>query len=438
MSWPPRCAGCEVVAAVTRMGLRAQVALLLAAGLLIAQAVNLGLALEQRRAGGWDAAADIAAARLADRVAGVDGREPRPRAGRRNARLAAVAAGAPREAALERAVGERLAADYGLRLPDIRAVSRPGGRRARSRLIVSATAPSGEPVAVAVRGPAPVGPLVAALVGQTLVILLALLAPLLWLLGRATRPLERLTAAVRGWRPDAPAPPLAPSGPADVRELTAAFTDLRERIDRLLAEKDVMLGAIGHDLRTPLAALRLEVEGVAEDAVREPMVASLDRLGDELESILALARTARALPESAPVELAALLAEVVAGRASVRLGTAGPAVVAGDAAALRRAFANLVDNAVRYGGGARVSLTVEGARAVARVADDGPGLSAAQLARAGEPFVRFEDSRNRATGGHGLGLAIARAIVERHGGALRLANGTEGGLEATVTLPLAG
>lgn len=359
----------------------------------------------------------------------------------RSTRLSSVAEATPRDEVLERAVGERLVADYDLRLTDIRIVRRDGGRGGRARLIVAARDLLGKPVAVAVRGPAPVGPLVVELIAQTLVILLALLVPLLWLLGRATRPLERLTAAARAWRPGVPVSALTPSGPADVRGLIVAFGNLSKRIDHLLTEKDVMLGAIGHDLRTPLSALRIDVESLMDDAVREPMIVSLDRLAEELESILTLARTGHALLTKAPVELAALLADVVAGHATIRLEASSPAVILGDPAALRRAFANLVHNAERYGGRGSVDLVEEdakdGARAIVRVADDGPGLPVDALVRAGEPFVRFETSRNRATGGHGLGLAIARATFERHGGTLTLANRQAGGLEAKVLLPLA-
>ena len=410
--------------------LRTQVALLLTVGLLIAQAINLGLALEQRRSGGRAAVADIAAARLADQLA-----EPDRRTRRRPPLIFAKEGGA-RDTALEVAVGERLTSDFGLPAVDVRAIRRGAGAGGRARLILSARAASGERVAVAVRGPAPIGPLLASLIVQTLVILLALLLPLLWVLGRATRPLATLTAAARDWRPGGDAPPLRPSGPADVRALIAAFDDLRDRVERMLSEKDVMLGAIGHDLRTPLAALRLEVEGVAEDEVREPMIGSLDRLADELESILALARTGRALPTRTPIDLAALLAEVVTGHGTATLQVNADATVAGDAPALRRALTNLVDNAERYGERAHVTLALEDQRAIVRIADEGPGLPTADLLRAGEPFVRFEPSRNRATGGHGLGLAIARATVERHGGTLSLANRLTGGLEVTVALPL--
>ncbi len=412
-----------------RWSLRKQVAVLLTASLVIIQSINLGLALDQRRSGGREAVADIAAARLADRLTEPDRNLRRPRP-------SSLSAGAgTRDLALEAGITERLASDFGFSNVDVRAVWRGSGRNGRARLRVSAQGEQGERVSVVVRGPVSIRPLLASLIGQTFIILLALLLPLLWLLGRATRPLGALTQAAQDWRPGDKATPLYVVGPSDVRALIVAFDNLRDRVEQMLSEKDVMLGAIGHDLRTPLAALRLEVEGINEDDVREPMIDSLDRLAEELESILALARTARALPTRVPIDLAALLQKVVDGRDAVTLEVAATATTLGDYAALRRALANLVDNAEWYGAQAYVTLAVEEFEAIVRITDEGPGLPVTDLARAGEPFVRFEPSRNRATGGHGLGLAIAKATVERHGGTLILANRTIGGLEVTVRLP---
>jgi signal transduction histidine kinase len=112
------------------------------------------------------------------------------------------------------------------------------------------------------------------------------------------------------------------------------------------------------------------------------------------------------------------------------------AVVRGDAVALRRCIGNLVDNAVRYGGSARMAMAVTGGRVAVHITDDGPGVPDAILDRLCEPFYRGEASRNRETGGVGLGLAIARTIADSHGGRLAFANRAEGGLRATLTLPL--
>jgi signal transduction histidine kinase len=231
-----------------------------------------------------------------------------------------------------------------------------------------------------------------------------------------------------------------PRGPGDLKRAIEAFNAMNARVSALLDEKDRMLGAIGHDLRTPLASLRLRAEAIEEGETRDRIIAITEEMTAMLEDILVLARSGRLREPPRRVDVAAL-AETVADQfaelgADVTFAGEGRAVASVRSDLLRRALRNLVDNAVKYGGSAevRVAAGADGAVRI-EVADRGPGLPPDQLARAAEPFYRAEESRSRSTGGAGLGLAIAHAVAESHGGALTLANREGGGLVAALTLP---
>ncbi len=274
---------------------------------------------------------------------------------------------------------------------------------------------------------------------QTLVLFLALGAALWLLLRRITSPLGVLTARTEAFaRTRQAGAPLRPRGPDDIQRLIGAYNTMEARIGALLDEKDVMLGAVGHDLKTPLAALRVRIESVEDEAERARMAATIEDITRSLDDILALARVGRADAPPERTDLAALTASVVEEFEDmgepVELGVAPRLVRAVHVTWLRRALRNLIANAVRYGGAARVALVADGDVAVLRVDDDGPGIPANRIADMMEPFARGEASRNRETGGAGLGLALARAIAEQHGGALVLANRPEGGLRAEVRL----
>lgn len=275
---------------------------------------------------------------------------------------------------------------------------------------------------------------------QTAVIFITLLALLYLMLRRITRPLANLTERVETFsrNPDRPLP-LAESGPSDTRQLIAAHNAMQARVAALLDEKDVMLGAIGHDLKTPLAALRVRVESVDDDRQRARMAESIEDITHTLDDILSLARIGRSGVESERVDLSALIASVAEefedlGK-PVSLGENPRMVREVQVTWLKRALRNLVSNAVRYGKSARVSVIDEGTATILRVDDEGPGIPADKIADMLEPFKRGETSRNRATGGAGLGLTVARAVAEQHGGELRLSNRDEGGLRAEIRLP---
>ena len=279
-----------------------------------------------------------------------------------------------------------------------------------------------------------------ALIGQTLLLYLVLVGGLALLLRRITRPLAALTRRLETFAETRETGgQLEPTGPEDTRRLIAAHNAMEARIRALLDEKDVMLGAIGHDLKTPLAALRVRIESVEDDAERERMARSIEDITQTLDDILSLARVGRPTDPLEQTDLGALTAAVVDEFEDmgepVTLAE-GPRMAAPVRATwLRRALRNLIANAVRYGEGAEVSLLAEGETAVIAIEDRGPGIPAADIERMLEPFTRGEASRNRATGGAGLGLTIARAIAEQHGGRLVLANREGGGLRAELRLP---
>lgn len=279
------------------------------------------------------------------------------------------------------------------------------------------------------------------LLAQTLLLYVILVGLLAFLLRRITRPLAALTARVERFaRTREAGGQIEPHGPEDVSRLIAAHNAMEDRIAALLGEKDVMLGAIGHDLKTPLAALRIRIESVSDEAERQKMAATVEEITRTLDDILSLARVGRPSDPLQKTELSALVAAVVEeyedmGENAV-LGDTARIVLSIRETWLRRALRNLISNALRYGGNARVTLGREGDEAVIRIADDGPGIPEGEIAGLFEPFARGEPSRNRMTGGAGLGLTLARAIAEQHGGSLRLANRPEGGLLAELRLPL--
>jgi len=288
--------------------------------------------------------------------------------------------------------------------------------------------------------------LLVSLLGQTLLLYGVLVGAIALILGRITRPLAQLTTRLEHFAATRDADgQMAPQGPDDVRRLIVAHNAMEGRIAALLDEKDVMLGAIGHDLKTPLAALRVRIESVEDDGERAKMAATIEDIVRSLDDILSLARVGRPSDPREPAELSALVGQVADEFEDMGEPVSfepGERVVAAVRATwLRRALRNLVSNALRYGKTARITLMREHGMATIRVEDDGPGIAEADIARMMEPFIRGEPSRSSSTGGAGLGLTLARAIADQHGGALTLANrrapdGTVTGLTATLTLPL--
>ncbi|MBD9478972.1 ATP-binding protein [Pseudoxanthomonas sp. PXM02] len=268
--------------------------------------------------------------------------------------------------------------------------------------------------------------------------MLALL-PLAWWFSRAlASPIRRFTLAADRMGRDVLAPSLPLTGPSEIVSASAAFNAMQARLDRLLKERSEMVAAIAHDLRTPLARLAFRLDALPAGA-RDKATADIDEMSRMIEATLEFIHDQNRAPVREPLDLR-LLVESVAddlrdlGR-DVRVEEGAPAPMAGDPWSLRRMMANLLDNALKYGHAARISLAPErdGYRLV--VEDDGPGIDPAQAERLFMPFVRGEASRNRSTGGIGLGLASVKSIVLAHGGHALLENRPEGGLRVTVHLP---
>ena len=283
------------------------------------------------------------------------------------------------------------------------------------------------------------------LIAQTLLIYLVLVGVVALVLRRITGPLGALTRRVEAFAANPASPPagqVEPQGPRDTRRLIAAHNRMEARIGALLDEKDVMLGAIGHDLKTPLAALRVRIECVDDDAERAALAATIKDISDSLDDILSLARVGRPSDPLEVTELSALVASVVEEYEdmgeNVVLGDTSRVVLPLRATWLRRALRNLVGNALRYAGGCEVCVGRRGGQAVVRVEDEGPGIPDDEIAFMMEPFRRGDPSRNRGTGGAGLGLTLARAIAEQHGGTLSITNKTDGksGIVAELALPV--
>ena len=272
-----------------------------------------------------------------------------------------------------------------------------------------------------------------------LLITLALLAPLVWIMARRlTRPIRLFADAAQRLGADPEAAPLTPSGPREVRTAMAAFNDMQDRIRRHVAERTQTIAAVAHDLRTPLTRLRFRAEQAAP-AVRDRMALDIEEMDALIAHALAYARGEEKLQVRARMNLTRLARETVrdfaeTGAAVVMSGRKTAEAV-GDVAALRRALANLIDNAVKFAGAARVRTEVSGDVVSVVVEDEGPGIPSDEIESLFEPFSRGERSRNRQTGGAGLGLAVARQIARAHGGEVTLANRPEGGLTARLTLP---
>jgi signal transduction histidine kinase len=261
----------------------------------------------------------------------------------------------------------------------------------------------------------------------------------LWIVRRMSRPLQDLRRAAESFRPGDPGTPMAPHGPDDVVALIVAFNALRLRVTAMLDEKDRMLGAIGHDLRTPLAALRVRIESVEDDTDRAKMIDTVAEMNRTLDDILSLARLGRPSEPLTDVDLAALVDAVVEDFRDI-----GSDVTFVETERLRmhlrpslirRAVRNLIENAIKYGVSAEVRVEADTRCVAIIVADQGPGIPEDRMTDVFDAFTRLESSRNRETGGIGLGLALARAIVREAGGEIRLVNRAAGGLDAIIELP---
>jgi signal transduction histidine kinase len=282
-----------------------------------------------------------------------------------------------------------------------------------------------------------------ALLFQTVLLYLAVLIPLLLIARRIAKPLAGLKDNVQRIGGSGDFTPLNPAGPDDVRNLMMAFNAMQVRVSSLLSEKDVMLGAIGHDLKTPLASLRVRIESIDDDEEREKMAATIDEMAKMLDDILTLARNGKSGEDAVKTDIGSLIDTLIQeysnDQAALSFDAPAPKIIAAvRPILLRRAIRNLIDNALLYAGHAQISLQMVEQRLQIAITDTGPGIPAEALEYMFEPFARAEKSRGRTTGGSGLGLTIARAIARNHDGDVILRNNAPGpGLTAIIDLPLA-
>jgi len=275
--------------------------------------------------------------------------------------------------------------------------------------------------------------------GATLLSLALVIAALWYGLGRITRPLRQLADAADGFGIDAPAPEMPRRGPREVQALSDALERMHGRLTAMVTDRTRMLAALGHDLRSPITALRVRAEMVDDDETRERMAATLDEMQEMVDSTLAYARGVSTDQPMEEIDLAGLvhgLAEELS-ETGPEISAEAPVPVHAQIrhTAMRRALRNLMENAQRYGGRAQVTLRQTNDNAEIFIEDTGPGIPEDDLAKVFDPFTRLETSRSRETGGIGLGLPIARSILRAHGGDVTLSNKPDGGLRATVRIP---
>lgn len=275
---------------------------------------------------------------------------------------------------------------------------------------------------------------------------------ILWIVGASTlltavslifirnqaKPIQRLAAAAEAFGRGQDTAHFKPAGAREVRQAATAFIDMRERLTRYVEQRTALLAGVSHDLRTPLTRLRLQLALMPDSPERADAIADIAEMEAALEEYLSFAR-GQSGEESTAEDLAALAREVAANaaRAGREIGLDLPARLTREvrAGTLRRALANLVDNALSHGEQVSLSLVDTGGRIEFRVDDDGPGIPGEQHEEAFKPFNRLDPSRNANRKGVGLGLAIARDAARAHGGDVALGEAPAGGLRATLWIP---
>jgi signal transduction histidine kinase len=264
--------------------------------------------------------------------------------------------------------------------------------------------------------------------------------PIAYLLARRlASPIAQFASAAERLGRDPGAPPLVIHGPAEVGIAVRAFNDMQSRLARYVEDRTAMVGAIAHDLRTPLTRLRFRAEAAPDD-LRRKLTSDIAEMEAMVTGVMAFVRDATRTTERTPLELSSLLESLADDMSETGLDVtverAERVVLEGDPLALRRLFGNLLDNAVKFGGSARTRVFRDEEFAVVEIEDDGPGVPEAERDRVFEPFYRQESSRSRETGGIGLGLAVVRSIARAHGGDANLGGAPRGGLVARVRLPI--
>ncbi|QDA35943.1 HAMP domain-containing protein (plasmid) [Paracoccus liaowanqingii] len=273
-------------------------------------------------------------------------------------------------------------------------------------------------------------------------IVIGAMAVSLWAARSLGRPLELLEAATSQIGADGILPHMAESGPAEIRATARALNHLSDQVRSAMDSRMRLIAAAGHDLRTPMTRMRLRAEFIEDDDDRAKWLIDLHELDLIADSAIRLVREEAAGGEAPrPLRLDVLISDIAAEltetRHNIAVGDLAPLEVRADPLALKRALRNLIVNAATHGGGASVNLMQQGRQAVLSIRDDGPGIPEALLGQVFEPFFRADPARRKTIPGAGLGLAIAREIIERFGGRITIANLQPRGLVQHITLECA-
>jgi signal transduction histidine kinase len=255
-----------------------------------------------------------------------------------------------------------------------------------------------------------------------------------------SRPIERLAAAVRQFALNPRAPPIAETGPRELQQVIRTFNAMQTQIQKFVAYRTMMLAAISHDLRTPLTRMRLRGEFIEDQEQQARLFRDVDEMQNMVDEALVFFRDDATAEETTSFDLPRVLLTIANDYADqgIEIGYAGPAHAAywGRPLTLKRAFNNLIDNAAKYGKSAEIELSCEETTFVVAIRDRGPGIPPDALYDVFRPYYRVDKSRNRSTGGVGLGLTVAQGIIQGHGGEIILNNRPEGGLQVRVVLPV--
>jgi len=309
---------------------------------------------------------------------------------------------------------------------------------ASEEALLEAALPDGQRITFAVHGvPSFGGGYVLPIFLGSLLFVAILIA--FWTARLLARPIREFARAAERLGVDLTAPPLAVRGPQELRTTIETFNRMQDRLRRFLEDRTQMLAAISHDLRAPLARMRLRAEFVEDGEQQCKMFDDLEDMNAMIDSTLAFARDDARREPRRLVDLGVLVEDVCedVGDAGGNVSYNGPRGVDVPCrpSLVRRAVANLIDNAVKYGGVARVKIVRETGRVVIVVEDDGPGIPPEEHEKVFAPFYRREPARDPAKAGVGLGLSIARTVAREHGGDVSLRNGDHGGLRALIELP---
>lgn len=255
---------------------------------------------------------------------------------------------------------------------------------------------------------------------------------------RLARPMQQMARATQRFSTDIRVQVMQPAGPREFRGVIVAFNVMQERIQRFVTDRNDMLTAISHDLRAPLTRLRLRSEFVDAPDQRRRMFRDIDEMQHMLDSALRFFRDETDPEPPTRLDIAALLDTVIEdypADAPITVDSPAHRIGYGRPLALRRALVNIIDNALKYGQCAQITLNHSGDDIRLTIDDLGPGIPIERQEAVFRPFFRLENSRNRRTGGIGLGLGTARSILRAHGGDLTLENRTPAGLRVTLLLP---